>query len=355
MDNVFQAVETFFAHFRDVAWLPVLFGLLCHSAKMLVRTRAWRNVLAAAYPDTVVRWPSVFGAYAAGAGVNAVVPVRGGDLLNLYLVRRRIAGSSYPTLASSLLVPTIVDLTLSSLLLAWALGTHVLPGVRLVRRLPEIDWSWLFRHPRLALTVLVVAVVASFLAGVLAAGRIAAFRQRVAQGLAILHTPSRYLGGVVTWQLVDWALRIATIYFFLHAFHIPATLDNALRVQVTQSLATILPLTPSGIGTKQALLVYVLHGQETRTALLSYSVGMELVLTAWNALLGAAALAVMLRTLHWRRQLAGDSALTPTPDAVSAQTALAATHALADGVETQSAETAAEPDGDQPGARRRSR
>lgn len=312
MDSVLHAVETFLAHLRDIAWLPVLFGLLCHSAKMLARTRAWRNVLAAAYPKSAVRWRSVFGAYAAAAGVNAVVPVRGGDVLKLYLVRRRIAGSTYPTLASSLLVETIVDLTLSSLLLAWALTSQVLPGVRVVRRLPQIDWFWLFRHPRLAIGVLIAAAVASFIAGVFAASRIAAFRQRVTQGLSILRTPRRYLGGVVQWQLLDWSLRIATIYFFLRAFHVPATLNNAMRVQVTQSLATILPLTPSGIGTKQALLVYVLRGRETRTALLGFSVGMELVLTVWNALLGAAALAIMLRSLRWRRHLAQD--LPPRPD-----------------------------------------
>jgi glycosyltransferase 2 family protein len=309
MSSVVHAVETFLAHISDIAWLPVLYALLCHTAKMLVRSRAWRNVLVAAYPKSTVSWRSIFGAYAAGAGVNAVVPVRGGDLLNLYLVRRRIVGSSYPTLASSLLVPAVVDLALSSLLLAWALGTHVLPGVRLVRRLPAIDWSWLFRHPRLALAVFVAAVVVSFLAGVLAAGRIAEFRERVGQGLTVLRSPHRYVAGVVTWQLLDWGLRIATIYFFLRAFHIPATLDNALRVQVTQSLATILPLTPSGIGTKQALLVYVLRGQESRTALLSFSVGMELVLTVWNVALGGAALAVMLRTLRWRRRLAADREL----------------------------------------------
>lgn len=309
MSSVVHAAETFLAHLRDVAWLPVLFGLLCHAAKMSVRSRAWRNVLAAAYPESHVRWRTVLGAYAAAAGVNAIVPVRGGDVLKLYLLRHRIDGSSYPTLASSLLVETITDLTLSSLLLAWALAAHVLPGVRLVRRLPGIDWSWLFRHPRLAVVLVGVALVASFVAGLLAAARIAAFRQRIAQGLAVLHTPGAYVRGVVSLQLLDWSLRIATIYFFLRAFHIPATLDNALRVQVTQSVAAILPLTPSGIGTKQALLVYVLAHQETRVALLSFSVGMELVLTAWNAAVGAAALLLMVRSLHWRRRLAADHEL----------------------------------------------
>jgi uncharacterized membrane protein YbhN (UPF0104 family) len=315
MSAVVHAIDTFLAHLSDVAWLPVLFGVLCHSAKMLVRTRAWRNILAAAYPGSLVRWRSVFGAYAAAAGVNAVVPARGGDLLKLYLLRRRIDGARYPTLAASLAVETIVDLLLSSLLLVWAFHTHVLPGADLVPSLPAVDWSWLFRHPRLALAVATIALIASLLAGLLVAWRIAAFWARVAQGLAILRTPALYLQRVVFWQLLDWSLRIAAIYFFLRAFHIPATLDTALRVQVTQSLATILPLTPSGMGTKQALIVYVLSGRGSRTALLGFSVGMELVLTVWNATLGAAALLVMIRTLRWRRTLATDRALPSSGDA----------------------------------------
>ncbi len=309
MSGVWHALESFFGYLSAVAWVPVLLGVLCHSVKMLVRTYAWRNVLAAAYPRVPVRWRSVFGAYAAGAGVNAILPARGGDLLKLYLVKRRVQGAHYPTLAASLLVETIVDLTLSSLLLLWALSRHVLPGVHVVRTLPGVDWFWLFRHPRLALVLVACAVLASFLLGLLAAGRIAAFGKRVEQGLAILRTPALYLRRVAFWQLVDWSLRVATIYFFLRGFHIPATLDNALRMQVAQSLSTILPLTPSGIGTEQALSVYVLSGQASRTALLSYSVGMELVLTVWNVALGTAALLLMLRSLRWRRTVAADREL----------------------------------------------
>jgi uncharacterized membrane protein YbhN (UPF0104 family) len=310
MSDVFEALSAFFAHLRGVDWRPLLLGLLCQSAKMVARTRAWRNTLAAAYPASIVRWRSVFGAYAAGAGVNAVLPARGGDVLKLYLVKRRIDGATYPTLTASLLVETIVDLTLSLLLLAWALQHHVLPGVRVVRRLPSVDWFWLFRHPRLAAAVVIVAIVGSFLLGVLAAGRIATFRRRVGQGVTILRSPLLYLRRVVVWQLVDWALRLATIFFFLRAFHIPATIENALRVQVTQSLSTILPLTPSGIGTEQALAVYVLRGQASRTGLLSFSVGMELVLTIWNVALGLTALALMRRTLRWRRLLEHDQEAT---------------------------------------------
>jgi uncharacterized membrane protein YbhN (UPF0104 family) len=309
MSDVEHAFHVFLAHMRAIAWLPVAYALACQSLRMAVRSRAWRNILAAAYPDSKVRWRSVFGAYAAGAGVNAVVPVRGGDLLKLFLVRRRVEGATYATLGASLLVETLVDAVLSVLLIVWAVETHVLPGVHVLHRLPSVDWFWLFRHPRAAAAVAGSTLVLGFAAGLWAAARIAAFRQRVAQGFAVLHTPGRYVRGVAALQLLDWALRLATAYFFLRAFHVHADLRNALRVQVSQSLSTIVPLTPAGIGTEQALVVYVLSGEASRSALLSLSVGQRAIVSAFNVTLGLSAIAVMLRTLHWRRAVERDEAL----------------------------------------------
>ncbi len=189
----------------------------------------------------------------------------------------------------------------------WAVQAGVLPGLDVVHRLPSVDWLWAFDHPRAALVIAAAALLAGVLAGVWASRRIAAFRRRVAQAFTILHTPMRYLRGVVFWQLLDWVLRLATVFFFLRAFHVPATLNNALRVQVTHSVSTILPLTPAGIGTDQVLLVYVLAGQASKSALLSLSVGMKAIVSATNAVIGFAALFVMLRTLRWRSALEPDS------------------------------------------------
>jgi uncharacterized membrane protein YbhN (UPF0104 family) len=300
VDAVVRAAEILFDHVAAIQWRFVALAALCHLAKMVVRTRAWRNILAAANPQAAVRWSSVFGAYVAGVGVNAVVPARGGDLLKLYLVKHRIEGSSYPTLASTLLVETLFDAIVASALLVWALSLGVLPGLDAVSVLPEVDWLWLFQHPRAALAVSVATVVVGFAFGVWASRRVRAFWARVAAGFAILRAPRRYLREVVPWQTLDWGFRLLTVYLLLLAFGVPASVHNALLVQVAQSLSTILPLTPAGIGTEQALLAYVFAGIAPAVDVLSFSVGMKLVIVAANVILGFSAILVMLRTLRWR-------------------------------------------------------
>jgi uncharacterized protein (TIRG00374 family) len=185
----------------------------------------------------------------------------------------------------------------------------VLPGLDVLPSLPPIDWLWLFQYPRLAAVVGAVAAVAAVVLIVLARRRWRSFRDRVAQGVVILRRPRRYVRRVLVWQLVDWSLRLATIYFVLRGFELAPNLHNALLVQVTQSLSTILPLTPGGLGTEQALLVYVLRGTEPAREILSFSVGMRVILTVVNVIVGFAAIGLMLRTFRWRRHL--DGASTP--------------------------------------------
>jgi uncharacterized membrane protein YbhN (UPF0104 family) len=81
------------------------------------------------------------------------------------------------------------------------------------------------------------------------------------------------------------------------------SVHNALLVQATQSMSTILPLTPGGLGTEQALLAYALGGEEPVAEVLGFSIGLRLVLTAVNVVVGFAAIGLMLRTFRWRRHL----------------------------------------------------
>jgi uncharacterized membrane protein YbhN (UPF0104 family) len=308
--QLLHAFEVLSDHLRSIGWGALAAAAGLHTAKIVVRTRSWRNILAAAYPQASVRWRSVFGAYTSGAAVNAVLPARGGDVLKLYLIKRRIEGSAYPTLVATLAVDTLFDVVVSTALLVWALRLGVLPGLDVLPRLPSIDWSWAAKHPHLALAVGSVVVAAGAVAAVWLRRRLRAFARQLREGGAILREPGRYLRQVVSWQAADWALRLATIYWLLRAFGLPANVHNALLVQVTQSLSTVLPLTPAGIGTEQGLIVYVFSGRAPAARVLSFSVGMKLALMTVNLLIGFTAIALMLGTLRWRKAMTGDDART---------------------------------------------
>ena len=119
--------------------------------------------------------------------------------------------------------------------------------------------------------------------------------------------------------MLDWSLRLVTVFFFLKAFGIPATARNALLVQVSQSLATIFPVSPAGIGTEQALLVYVFRNVTSKGVALSFSVGMRVTLIVVNAIVGFSAILLMTGTLKVRRvaeadRAAGETAATKGPD-----------------------------------------
>jgi uncharacterized membrane protein YbhN (UPF0104 family) len=176
----------------------------------------------------------------------------------------------------------------------------VLPRVPELPSLPAFEWSWAVANP----TITAIIAVMILLAGIVTARRLhilgKAFAARVRQGFTILRTPRRYFLLVATPQLLGWACRVGAAAAFLEAFGIPGTLRNALLVMVVGSLTTLLPVTPGGVGTQQALIVVVLSGAATDSQLLSYSVGAQAAVMVSNALLGGIALVLMLRTFSLR-------------------------------------------------------
>ena len=67
------------------------------------------------------------------------------------------------------------------------------------------------------------------------------------------------------------------------------------------SLATLVPATPGGIGTEQALLVYAFRDAGVaRSTLLAFSVGMKLTLTVVNVVVGFTAIFLTLGTVRFK-------------------------------------------------------
>jgi len=289
----------FFRHLSEIEWAPFGIALACLLAMQLARALAWRNVLRAAYPDRPVRFVPLAAAYLAGAGINAVIPARAGDVTKVFLVKRQIPGSSYPAVTSSFLVQSVFDTAIGVLVLLYAITQGLLPPLPRIPDLPAFEISFWADHPRLTGFLLAALVLGGIVATWLLAHRVRRFWERVKQGVAILGQPRRYLREVAAWQAVGWLCRFAAFWFFLEAFGIGGSIAGVLLVMSVQAIANVVPFTPGGAGAQQALLVATLSGP-SRSAVLSFSVGTQLAMAAWSALLGFAAILLVFRTTDWR-------------------------------------------------------
>lgn len=256
-----------------------------------------------------MRYLSALGAYAAGVGVNSVVPARGGDVVKLYLLKQRVKDATYATLAPTLVVETLFDFVVSSAILIWVLSIGVLPAHEIYSRIPTVDWKFFVDHEKFTGILVLALLIAAFVVFVIARQRYERFRARVAQGFAIMHDPWRLFVGVIVPQALSWVFRIACVFFFLRAFHVHATIHNALLAQSVESLATLFPATPGGAGTKQGLIVYLFRGEAiSRSLLLAFSVGMNIALVITNLVCGLVAIGMMARTLSFKRLRVAEAA-----------------------------------------------
>ena len=313
LHTTWHAISVFFGHLADVRWQWLGAAAVCQFFKLMAVSTAWRNIVKAAYPQSTVSWPHMFGAYVAGTGVNAIIPARGGDAVKLYLAKKHVRGSTYTTLVSTVLLQTLFDMVVAGCFITWAITQGLLPGVHVLPHLPSLDYGWALRHPRVGLILFVALLLFGGLLIVWIAERVEDFRERVAQGFSAFADRRYYFTRVVPFQALDWTLRITTVFCFLNAFRIHASLHNALLVQVSQSLATILPFSPAGIGTEQALLLYIFNKAHaaSRSELLSFSVGMRVTLIAVNAALGFTAILLLMRTLHFRDVIEAEGEAQP--------------------------------------------
>jgi uncharacterized membrane protein YbhN (UPF0104 family) len=305
VSRVLDGIDAFLDQLASVDLLPVFLAVLAQLAKLACTSMAWRNVLAAAYPEERVARRPILAAYLAGVGVNALLPMRAGDAVRIVLAHRAVPGSTYTTVVSSTLVLSIFDVAAASSLLAWAVLTQDdLPGIAELPRLPSFEFGWLLENPLAAQLVLAGVLILAVVLGIWIHGHVVDFWGRVRQAFAVVRNPARYLRSVALWQAGDWLFRLVAIWFLLDAFDIPQSVENVLLVQVSASLATLLPLTPAGIGTEQAFLLYVFRGAVPSSQLLAFSVGLKLVTVGTNVVAGFTAIAVTLRTLRFRQAIA---------------------------------------------------
>jgi uncharacterized membrane protein YbhN (UPF0104 family) len=298
-DRFLRGADEFFDRLGDVAWPAMVVALLFYLAHLLARTKAWQNVLRAAYPEKTVSYSKITASYLAGAGLNSFIPARIGDAVKIFLAKRSIRGSSYPAITSSFFVQSVFDTSAGVLVFLFALTQGLLPAAPELPDLPAFEISFWAENPRFLIFFLTFLGLAAVILFAVLARRAEEFWDRVKQGVVVLRDPVLYLRDVAAWQGVGWVMRFFSFWFFLEAFNIGGSFENVMVVMSVQAIATLLPFTPGGAGAQQALLVATLVGPGP-IAVLTYSVGQQIAIAAWAALLGFAAIAFVFRTTDWR-------------------------------------------------------
>jgi uncharacterized membrane protein YbhN (UPF0104 family) len=288
--DFFDAVDQFLDSLADIEIGALLIGMASFVVYLSWRSRAYFNVLRAAYPTERFQWRRIWGAYIAAYGFNNVVPARGGDIVRLFLTKGSVPNSSYPAVGSSFLVELVFDGFMAIFILTFAFTQGVFPKPPDFSELGAFDLSYFASHPRFALFVLTFLGVAVLVGFALLSVRVKAFWARVRQGLTILTDRRRYLREVFALQFIGWLFRFTAFWFLLEAFGVGGSVRNVLLVLGVNAVAAVVPFTPGGAGVQQALLVKVFAGTASGATVAAYSVGQQIAIGAVTLGVGFVAL-----------------------------------------------------------------
>jgi hypothetical protein len=288
-----NAIADFFSEFGHafshlVIW-AYLVAILASLAQSVVRSRAWRNLLAATFPGTNVRWRDAYGATLVKHGAGTFLPMHGDEAVRVALVKDRIPGASTAAVASTAGLDALFDVILTAVLIglsAW-LGASV------------VDWHQLAAHP-LKPALFAALVIAAIVTAVVALRRKAqGLGDDLKQGTAIFKHRGVYTRTVLGWQLVDFGLQLAALYLMLVAFGFrAATVTSVVLIRTAQRVTVSLP----GFletGAQQGMIVAILSqvGFPSGQAL-GFGFGSKLTSSGLNVGLALIAARVMVGPLH---------------------------------------------------------
>jgi uncharacterized membrane protein YbhN (UPF0104 family) len=293
--DFFDAVDQFFSSLAGISWGALLIGLTSFIVYLTIRSRAYFNVIRAAYPTERIEFRRIWGAYIAAYGFNNVVPARGGDLIRLFLTKSSVPNSSYPAVASSFAVEVVFDATMAVFILTFAFTQGVFPKPPDFSKLGAFDLSYFASHTRFTLFLLTFLGVAALVAFAVLSIRVKAFWARVKQGVTILRDRRRYFREVWLVQFCGWLFRFTAFWFLLEAFHVGGSVRNVLLVLGVNAVAALVPFTPGGAGVQQALLVKVFAHTAAGATVAAYSVGQQIAIAAISLAVGFVALVTIFR------------------------------------------------------------
>jgi uncharacterized membrane protein YbhN (UPF0104 family) len=277
-------VRDVFDQIRSISLPLLILALGLHTCETLLNAFAWRNILVAAYPRGGAGFRPILGAYGGGIALNAILPAQAGTVAMVGLLRAEIRGSTVLGVVGAGVVQN-----------AFFLLVGALVGIVLVVSRPgafDLKAGWLTNHLLLGVGALVVVAIVAWVLG-------RRFRDGLAaaqEGAAILATPRRYASQVLAVEVASYVTRMAVTTTFMYAYDVPVSARAVLLITAVNSISTTFAATPGGVGTQQALASVALRNYAPAHVVTAYSLGQQLILTAWDVVLG---FVLLWSTIGW--------------------------------------------------------
>ena len=259
---------------------------------------AWLAILRYAYPEAEIPFRPVIASYATGVALNGFLPAHIGTFVMMFLFLSFISGATFPGVLVGWPVHKLFFTVVGAFAYIHLFAT--VPGSFHLRA------GNLTAHPPLLAAVIgggavLVAVVIHLLWS-----RLTKLWQEAKVGAKILGHPRIYFGRVVLPEFLGWGAKLGVIAVFLAAYGIPVTFHTVMSVAGGNSLANMASVTPGALGITQAMSAASLNQVADPATATAYSLGQQLVTTAWNELF---AIGMLLWAFGWTggRQLVRQS------------------------------------------------
>jgi uncharacterized membrane protein YbhN (UPF0104 family) len=255
----------------------VILGCLFQGVQTSLTALGWYGILRYAYPGGVTYMP-VLASYAAGVALNNFVPANLGTFVMLLMYVAIVQGATFPGILGGYVVQKIFYLVIGTfiyLYLFWAVSG-------------SFDyqfgdgWDSVSGHPVLVLAIAAGAVVLATVLIRIFWRWVKGFWEKAKEGGAILGDLRKYVTWVLLPQMGGYAAKVMVIIVFLAAYGIPVSFGSVMSVLGSNQLANILSFTPGGIGVNQAFNSFALESYTTTTTATAYSLGQQLITTAFN-------------------------------------------------------------------------
>lgn len=260
---------------------------------------AWHGILRYAYPETDIRYRGVLACYATGVALNSVTPAHAGTFVTVLMFVAIIPAA---TVAGVVAAAAVEKLFFAVVGIVVFLYLFLSVGGSFDRK-----FGFLTQHPwAIALAAGAAAIVLG-LGGKLAWRRLSGLWHEAKQGGKVLSDRRAYLTKVLVPQLVAWCCKVGVVAVLFAAYGIPVGFHTLFSVLGGNTLANVASLTPGGVGVNQAFNVASLHNATSAATASAYSVGHQLLATAWNIVLAATLVAVAFGRSGGKRLVAESS------------------------------------------------